>query len=157
SRRRVGRREQGRRPGRRRAGDAEGFRRGEGRAARTRRHRGDGGAREEPGAAAPRAGAAGAGGAVRVLFLDPFHGGSHAAFADGWAKHSRHAFDVVSMPARFWKWRMRGAALHFARKVANPRDYQALVVTDLMSLSDLKALWGADCPPALLYFHENQL
>jgi len=61
------------------------------------------------------------------------------------------------MPARFWKWRMRGAALHFARKVANPRDYQALVVTDLMSLSDLKALWGADCPPALLYFHENQL
>jgi glycosyltransferase involved in cell wall biosynthesis len=26
-----------------------------------------------------------------------------------------------------------------------------------MSLSDLKALWGADCPSALVYFHENQL
>ena len=94
---------------------------------------------------------------MRVLFLNPFHGGSHAAFAEGWAKHSRHTFTIVSMPARFWKWRMRGAALHFARKVANPGAFQALVVTDLMSLSDLKALWGADAPPALLYFHENQL
>ena len=25
-----------------------------------------------------------------------------------------------------------------------------------MSLADLKALWGAPCPPAMLYFHENQ-
>lgn len=94
---------------------------------------------------------------ARVLFLDPFHGGSHRAFAEGWAKHSRHAFDLVTLPARFWKWRMRGAALHFARKVTDPSVYDALVVTDLMSLSDLRALWGEACPPALAYFHENQL
>ena len=94
---------------------------------------------------------------MRVLFLNPFHGGSHRAFSEGWARHSRHAIDVQSMPARFWKWRMRGAALHFARKVKEPEAYTALVVTDLMSLSDLRALWGAACPPALLYFHENQL
>jgi glycosyltransferase involved in cell wall biosynthesis len=94
---------------------------------------------------------------VRVLFLNPFHGGSHRAFAEGWARRSRHEVTLVTMPARFWKWRMRGAALHFARKVADPGAYDALVVTDLMSLSDLKALWGADCPPALAYFHENQL
>lgn len=93
----------------------------------------------------------------RVLFLNPFHGGSHRAFAEGWAKHSRHEFTLQTLPARFWKWRMRGAALHFARKVADPRSYDALVVTDLMSLSDLKALWGEACPPALAYFHENQL
>jgi glycosyltransferase involved in cell wall biosynthesis len=94
---------------------------------------------------------------ARVLFLNPFHGGSHRAFAEGWAKHSRHDFDLVTLPARFWKWRMRGAALHFARKVADPSAYDALVVTDLMSLSDLRALWGEACPPALAYFHENQL
>ena len=97
------------------------------------------------------------GGGARVLFLNPFHGGSHQAFAEGWAKRSRHAFDLVTLPARFWKWRMRGAALHFARKVADPAAYDALVVTDLMSLSDLRALWGEACPPALAYFHENQL
>jgi glycosyltransferase involved in cell wall biosynthesis len=94
---------------------------------------------------------------MKVLFLNPFHGGSHRAFAEGWARHSRHEFTLVTMPARFWKWRMRGAALHFARKVAEPGAFDALVVTDLMSLSDLRALWGAACPPALAYFHENQL
>jgi len=94
---------------------------------------------------------------VRVLFLNPFHGGSHRAFAEGWVRRSRHEITLVTMPARFWKWRMRGAALHFVRKVENPAAYDALVVTDLMSLSDLKALWGVDCPPALAYFHENQL
>lgn len=94
---------------------------------------------------------------ARVLFLNPFHGGSHRAFAEGWAAHSRHVFDLVTLPARFWKWRMRGAALHFGHKVDQPGRYDALVVTDLMSLSDLKALWGAACPPALAYFHENQL
>jgi glycosyltransferase involved in cell wall biosynthesis len=94
---------------------------------------------------------------VRVLFLNPFHGGSHRAFAEGWSRRSRHDFTLVTMPARFWKWRMRGAALHFARKVGDPAAFDALVVTDLMSLSDLKALWGAACPPALAYFHENQL
>jgi len=93
----------------------------------------------------------------RVLFLEPFYGGSHRAFADGWVAHSRHAIDLVTLPARFWKWRMRGAALHFARTVADPGSYDALVVTDLMSLSDLRALWGPACPPALVYFHENQL
>ena len=103
------------------------------------------------------AGPNGAARRARVLFLNPFHGGSHRAFAEGWAAHSRHAFDLVTLPARFWKWRMRGAALHFARKVEEPGRYDALVVTDLMSLSDLKALWGPACPPALAYFHENQL
>jgi glycosyltransferase involved in cell wall biosynthesis len=52
---------------------------------------------------------------------------------------------------------MRGASLHFARKIPSPSEYQGLIVTDLMSLSDLKALWGDGCPPALTYFHENQL
>ncbi|HYV19950.1 MAG TPA: DUF3524 domain-containing protein [Verrucomicrobiae bacterium] len=94
---------------------------------------------------------------ARVLFLNPFHGGSHRAFAEGWAKHSRHELTLQTLPARFWKWRMRGAALHFARKVTDPQTFDALVVTDLMSLSDLKALWGETCPPALAYFHENQL
>ena len=52
---------------------------------------------------------------------------------------------------------MRGAALHFAHRLPNPGGYDGLVVTDLMSLSDLKALLGTACPPTLLYMHENQL
>jgi len=94
---------------------------------------------------------------MKFLFLEPFYGGSHRDFADGWVRNSRHRIDLVTLAARFWKWRMRGAALHFARKVQGPSDYHGLIVSNLMSLADLKALWGVDCPKALVYFHENQL
>ncbi len=94
---------------------------------------------------------------MNILFLEPFYGGSHREFADGLVQHSRHRIELHTLPARFWRWRMRGAALHFARAVARPADYALLLVTDLMNVADLKALWGADCPPILLYVHENQL
>jgi len=52
---------------------------------------------------------------------------------------------------------MRGAALHFMGLNLPLKDYDGLIVTDLMSLADFKALTGPDCPPSLAYFHENQL
>ncbi len=94
---------------------------------------------------------------MKFLFLEPFYGGSHRDFADSWVRHSRHQIELVTLPARFWKWRMRGAALYFARKVQNPSKYDGLILSNLMSLSDLKGLWGTDCPKSLVYFHENQL
>ncbi len=94
---------------------------------------------------------------MRFLFFESYYGGSHADFADGLTAHSRHEIDLVTMPARFWKWRMRGAALYFVGRKPSPAGYDGIIVTDLMSLSDLKSLWGAQCPPALVYFHENQL
>ena len=93
----------------------------------------------------------------KFLFLEPFYGGSHREFADGWRENSRYDLHLHTLPARFWKWRMRGAALHFARRIKDPGQYCGLIVTDLMSLADLKAIWGRACPPALLYVHENQL
>ena len=52
---------------------------------------------------------------------------------------------------------MRGAALHFARAVARSAAFDLLLVTDLMNVADLKAVWGGSCPPIVLYVHENQL
>ena len=92
-----------------------------------------------------------------MLFLEPFYGGSHKAFADGLAENSSHRIDVFSMPARFWKWRMRGAALHYFRIVENPEAYDVVFCSDMMSLADLKGLWGSRMPPSILYFHESQL
>ena len=94
---------------------------------------------------------------MNILFLESFYGGSHREFADGLVQHSRHRIELHTLPARFWRWRMRGAALHFARAVARPADYDLLLVTDLLNVADLKAVWGAGCPPILLYVHENQL
>ena len=94
---------------------------------------------------------------LNVLFLESFYGGSHREFADGLVQHSRHRIALHTLPARFWRWRMRGAALHFARAVARPQEFDLLLATDLMNVADLKAVWGAHCPPILLYVHENQL
>jgi len=94
---------------------------------------------------------------MKFLFLEPFFGGSHREFAQGLVAHSRHSIDLLALPARFWKWRMRGAALYFIKKISSFEGYTGLITTDLMSLSDFKALSKGDCPPALVYFHENQL
>ena len=94
---------------------------------------------------------------LKFLFLEPFFGGSHREFAEGLVAHSRHRIDLLTLPARSWKWRMRGAALYFIKKVADLESYHGLITTDLMSLSDFKALAKGACPPTLMYFHENQL
>ena len=95
---------------------------------------------------------------MKFLFLEPFFGGSHQEFAEGLIANSRHRIDLVTLPARFWKWRMRGAALYFIKKCSHVlSEYDGLIASDLMSLADFKALVPASCPPALVYFHESQI
>jgi glycosyltransferase involved in cell wall biosynthesis len=52
---------------------------------------------------------------------------------------------------------MRGAALHFFNKFESLSEYDGLITSALLSLSDFKMLAGPECPPALVYFHENQI
>jgi glycosyltransferase involved in cell wall biosynthesis len=94
---------------------------------------------------------------VKVLFLEPFFGGSHRDFALGFKAHSRHAVDLMTMPARFWKWRMRGASLWLLNQIPDLKSYDAVLATDMMDLADFKSLAGPAVPPVLMYFHENQL
>nr|WP_319395330.1 DUF3524 domain-containing protein [uncultured Desulfobacter sp.] len=94
---------------------------------------------------------------MKILFLEPFYGGSHKAVADGFAGSSRHQVDILSLAPRFWKWRMRGSALAFVRQVENFSDYDLVFATDMVDVTDFKALAGPQCPPVALYFHENQL
>ena len=94
---------------------------------------------------------------MKFLFIESFFGGSHRYFAEGLQKFSRHEIDLIHLPARFWKWRMRGAALYFIRRIPDLKAYDGLIASSMMSLSDFKALAGSNCPPALVYFHENQL
>lgn len=94
---------------------------------------------------------------LRFLFMEAFFGGSHREFALGWAENSRHEIRLLTLPARFWKWRMRGAALCFINDPAcSPKAYDGCIASNMMSLSDFKSLAGKSCPPLLLYFHENQ-
>lgn len=93
---------------------------------------------------------------LEVLLLEPFWGGSHRAAAEGWMRHTRHRVWLETLPPRFWKWRMRGAALEFAGRLRDGRVRpDVLFVTSMVDLAHLKAALP-ELPPALLYFHENQ-
>lgn len=97
---------------------------------------------------------------VHVLFLNPYHAGSHRDFVEQWAAHSRHTFTLKALAGHHWKWRMRHGAWSLA-EACRDLDVQPdiVVATDMLDL----ALWKASCPQALravphvLYFHENQL
>lgn len=97
-----------------------------------------------------------------VLFLDPYHTASHRTLALALRDRSRHRVTLLTLPARKWKWRMRGAALAFepmVRALAPPLP-ELLVTTDYLNLPEFLALtrdlWEPPLP-AIAYFHENQL
>lgn len=104
---------------------------------------------------------------MRILFLNPFHGGSHAAVAEGYARHSRHEVTIAPLSiAGGWRWRMRGAAVTLARRLAEICDgapararFDLLLTTDILDLAAFLGLSGdlAAGLPRAVYFHENQL
>jgi len=97
---------------------------------------------------------------MKILLLEPFMGGSHAAWAKGWMRHSRHSFELLHLPARHWKWRMHGAAVTLAQQFLDIGFQPDLIVaTDMLDLSTFLSLTrnkSAQIPVAL-YCHENQL
>jgi len=100
---------------------------------------------------------------LRVLAIEPYYGGSHQAFLDGWIRHSRHHWDIISLPAHSWKWRMRHAAIHASEQIQQRmktgKSWDLVFCSDMLNLVELKGLHPAlfATLPTVLYFHENQL
>jgi len=97
---------------------------------------------------------------MKILLIEPYCGGSHQAWAEGYAAHSRHDVALLTMPARFWKWRMQGGAVTLAeqaRTIDSPPDL--ILASDMLHLPAFLGLTRdlfTDTPTAL-YCHENQL
>ena len=80
---------------------------------------------------------------ARVLLVEPFHGGSHGAWANSLVRHSRHEVVSVSHPGAFWRWRMRGAALTLAAATREAVAVHGAPDVVLVSgMVDLPAGWG---------------
>lgn len=100
---------------------------------------------------------------MRILALEPYYGGSHRAFLDGWSQASRHKWSILPLPSYKWKWRMRHAAVTFAMQLEQPRfrdaQWDLLLCSDMLNLAEFLGL--APNPvrdlPSIIYFHENQL
>jgi len=97
---------------------------------------------------------------VKILLLEPYCGGSHRAWAEGYVAHSRHDVTLLSLPARFWKWRMQGGALTLAEQARGLASRPDLILASAML--NLPAFLGLNRDflagvPAAFYCHENQL
>lgn len=98
--------------------------------------------------------------ALQVLLISPFHGGSHAAWATGLQRSSSHQVKLLTLPARFWKWRLHGGSVTLARRFAAEGAVpDVLLATDMVDLSTFLALTRPHTGrlPVALYMHENQL
>ncbi len=97
---------------------------------------------------------------MRILFLEPFYGGSHQQWIDGYKQFSSHQITVYSLPNRFWKWRMQGAAITFSTLLNQSKEsFDFIVVSDMLNVSLFKSLLSKEkiTIPIVCYFHENQL
>jgi glycosyltransferase involved in cell wall biosynthesis len=100
---------------------------------------------------------------MRILALEPYYGGSHQAFLDGWSQAGRHEWTILPLPAYKWKWRMRHAAVTFAAQVCDGlalgARWDLLFSSDMLNLAEFLGLAPREIRdlPRLLYFHENQL
>jgi glycosyltransferase involved in cell wall biosynthesis len=100
---------------------------------------------------------------MRITLVEPFHGGSHQAWAEGYAAHSTHEVQLVTHPGERWRWRLQGGALTLAEDlntlVAEHGPPDVLVVSDMVHVPALLGFsrrhLGA--VPVVVYFHESQL
>jgi len=108
---------------------------------------------------------------LRILALEPYYGGSHRAVLDGLVRAVDADWTLLSLPARKWKWRMRGAAITMAAearalveraRAGEPgaaRPFDVVFASTFLNLAEFRGMAGEELAgvPAVVYFHENQL
>ncbi len=109
---------------------------------------------------------------LRILAVEPYYGGSHRAVLDGLAERYDADWTLLTLPARKWKWRMRGAAIAFSRRLreelsSSEHDsggtgrplYDLVFASSFVNLAELYGMAGPALSgvPSIVYFHENQL
>ncbi len=97
---------------------------------------------------------------LKILLLEPYFTGSHAAWAESYASFSGHDVTIFSLDGRFWKWRMHGGAVTLARRFMKEKPAIDLILaSDMLDLTTFLSLTRSETAgiPAVVYFHENQL
>ncbi len=104
---------------------------------------------------------------LRILALEPYYGGSHRAVLHGLAERVDAKWTLLTLPARKWKWRMRGAAITMAQRARELAErapegrppFDLVFASTFVNLAEFRGLAGPELSavPAIVYFHENQL
>jgi glycosyltransferase involved in cell wall biosynthesis len=99
----------------------------------------------------------------RLLVVEPYFGGSHRAFLETLPARLPWDADMLTLPARKWKWRMSGAALTLAEEAlalhASGARWDLVIASTFVNLPEFLGLARTAVAgvPSLVYFHENQL
>ena len=97
---------------------------------------------------------------LQVALIDPYLGGSHLAWAAGYAGSSDHDVTVLGHDAKFWKWRMRGAHVTLEqdfRTAGGSEEFDVILATGMLDLAGFQGLMSGSRLPSVLYLHESQL
>jgi glycosyltransferase involved in cell wall biosynthesis len=97
---------------------------------------------------------------MKILIVEPYYTGSHAAWAAGYRDHSAHEVEILDLGGVYWKWRMHGGAVTLARRFMESEINPDLVVaSDMLDVTTFQALTRSltASTPMAVYFHENQL
>ncbi|MEZ6135751.1 MAG: DUF3524 domain-containing protein [Pirellulaceae bacterium] len=98
---------------------------------------------------------------LRVLVLEPFGVGSHAAMNRGWKAASQHELTLLELPGVHWKWRSRHGSLTLARQAIElwnaGQRFDVVFCSDMLNLPEWRGFAGPLASlPSVAYFHENQ-
>lgn len=94
----------------------------------------------------------------RILLLSAYDADSHRRWREQLVA-SQPAFDwqTLTLPARFFRWRIRGNALSWLNEPLLQQQGDLLLVTSMVDLVSIRGLHAhLAATPAVLYMHENQ-
>ncbi len=97
---------------------------------------------------------------MKILFIEPYYSGSHKQWIDSYKKYSKHNIDLLTLPGRYWKWRMHGGAITIANQFMKNNIYYDLIVSsDMLNLPVFISLCNQKLRDTkiITYFHENQM
>lgn len=97
----------------------------------------------------------------RILFIEPYYGGSHKSWFEQLKKYSKHTFKSLTLPARHWKWRMHSSPSIFSDQVnaLRSQDFDLILCSEFLSINRFRGELSKEWRdfPILCYFHENQI
>lgn len=97
---------------------------------------------------------------MRILLLSAYDADSHIYWREGLVRHlPEHDWTVLTLPGRYFSWRMRGNSLSWAFGEAETlaKPYDLVIATSMTDLSALRGFVPSLAnTPTIVYFHENQ-
>ncbi|MFW1676216.1 tRNA-queuosine alpha-mannosyltransferase domain-containing protein [Pontibacter sp. JAM-7] len=97
---------------------------------------------------------------MRILLLSAYDAVSHQYWRQGLVQaFPEHEWTVLTLPARYFSWRIRGNSLSwaFSQRETLTQSYDLVIATSMVDLTSLRGFVPALANiPTLVYFHENQ-